>query len=454
MDYRTLNPATEELIETYPPATASEIEHALDRSARAFREWRATSPDERSTMLLAAAAAIEKRAFEFAGLMALEMGKPLPQGEAEARKCALGCRWFAENGARLLEPERHDSDASESFVRFDPLGPILAIMPWNFPFWQFFRFAAPALMAGNTVVLKHAPGTPRCGLAIESLMRDAGFPEGVVRNLFLTDDQAATVIADARIRGVTLTGSTAAGRQVASTGGKHLKTLVLELGGSDPFIVAEDADLAEAVPIAVTARCQNSGQSCIAAKRFLVSRARFDEFASAFVDAMQGQRMGDPTAEGTDIGPLARADLRDRLAGQVRDSVSAGADVLCGGEVPRRKGFYYPATVLSKIPPRSPAEREELFGPVAALFPVADDDEAIRIANSTSYGLGASVWTRDMSRARRFASAIEAGSVFVNGQVKSDPRLPFGGVKDSGFGRELGRDGLLEFVNKKTVWIR
>jgi len=454
MDYRTLNPATEELIETYPLATAPEIERAVERSARAFRDWRATRLDERSGALLRAASALESRASELAGLMALEMGKPLPQGEAEARKCALGCRWFAEHGARLLEPEPHDCDASESFVRFDPLGPIFAIMPWNFPFWQFFRFAAPALMAGNTVVLKHAPGTPRCALVIESLMREAGFPEGVVGNLFLDNEQAAAVIADDRIRGVTLTGSTAAGRQVASVAGRHLKRIVLELGGSDPFIVAEDADLADAVGVAVTARCQNSGQSCIAAKRFLVARARFEEFAASFVGAMERQRVGDPTAAGTDIGPLARADLRHGLAKQVEDSVAAGAEVLCGGEVPEQKGFYYPPTVLSRIPAGSPADRDELFGPAAALFPVADDDEAIRIANSTSYGLGASVWTRDPHRARRYAEAIEAGSVFVNGQVKSDPRLPFGGVKDSGFGRELGRDGMMEFVNKKTVWIR
>ena len=454
MEYRTLNPATEELVETYPVATDAEIERALAASADAMDAWRRASVADRADRLLEAADALEGRAAELARLMALEMGKPLAQGEAEARKCALGCRYFAENAAALLEPVPHESDGSEAFVRFDPLGPILAIMPWNFPFWQFYRFAAPALIAGNTVILKHAPSTPRCALAIESLMRECGFPEGVVRNLFLSNDQAAHVIADDRVRGITLTGSTVAGRQVASTGGRHLKTMVMELGGSDPFVVTEDADLDAAVPAAVAARCQNSGQSCIASKRFLVHRTLFEEFAGRFVASMKDQKVGDPTAEDTNIGPLARRDLRDGLADQVNASVAAGAELLCGGVVPDGKGFFYPPTVLSSIPPGSPAADEELFGPAAALFPFKDDDEAVRIANDTAYGLGASVWTSDPERARRFAVEIEAGNVFVNGPVKSDPRLPFGGVKDSGFGRELARDGILEFVNKKTVWIR
>jgi succinate-semialdehyde dehydrogenase/glutarate-semialdehyde dehydrogenase len=454
MGYRTLNPATEELIETYPLATDAEIEQALAASAEAMNRWRRTSFAERAELLLGVADALESRAAELAGIMALEMGKPVAQGEAEARKCALGCRYFAEHGAELLQPVPYDSDGSEAFVRFDPLGPILAIMPWNFPLWQFYRFAAPTLMAGNTVILKHAPSTPRCALAIESMMRESGFSDGIVSNLFLSNEQAGAVVADDRVRGVTLTGSTVAGREVASTGGRHLKAMVMELGGSDPFVVTEDADLDDAVSAAVAARCQNSGQSCIASKRFLVHRDLFEEFTTRFVATMKDQIVGDPTAADTKIGPLARRDLRDRLAEQVDDSVAAGAEVLCGGAVPNRKGFFYPPTVLTNIPAGSPANGEELFGPVAALFPFDDDDHAIRMANDTAYGLGASVWTSTPERARRFAAEIEAGNVFVNGLVKSDPRLPFGGIKDSGFGRELSRDGVLEFVNKKTVWIR
>jgi succinate-semialdehyde dehydrogenase/glutarate-semialdehyde dehydrogenase len=454
MEYRTLNPATEELIETYPLATDADIERALAASDGVMGRWRRTSFAERAELFLKVADALESRAVELAGIMALEMGKPLAQGEAEAAKCALGCRYFAENAQALLEPVPHESDGSEAFVRFDPLGPILAIMPWNFPLWQFYRFAAPALMAGNAVILKHAPGTPRCALAIESVMHQAGFPDGVVQNLFLTNDQAAAVIADDRVRGVTLTGSTVAGGEVASTGGRHLKAMVMELGGSDPFVVTEDADLDAAVPAAVAARCQNSGQSCIASKRFLVHRDLFEEFTDRFVAAMKDQKIGDPTEPDTDVGPLARRDLRDHLARQVDASVAAGAELLCGGAVPDRKGFFYSPTVLTNIPAGSPAHEQELFGPAASLFPFDDDDHAIRIANDTAYGLGASVWTSDPGRARRFAVEIEAGNVFVNALVKSDPRLPFGGIKNSGFGRELGRDGILEFVNKKTVWFR
>jgi succinate-semialdehyde dehydrogenase/glutarate-semialdehyde dehydrogenase len=452
VSYRTLNPATGELLESFPTAGDPDVERALRQSAAAFARWRATPLSERAQALLAAADRLERRSADLARSMAVEMGKPVTEGVAEARKCAWGCRYFAENAAALLAPQPRDSDGAEAHVRCDPLGPILAIMPWNFPFWQFFRFAAPALMAGNVALLKHAPNTPRCAIEIERLLLESGLPPGVVQNLRLTNEQAAAVIADRRTRGVTLTGSTRAGREVAAVAGRNLKPMVLELGGSDPFIVFEDADLGRAVQAAVAARCQNSGQSCIAAKRFLVQRQVFDAFRERFVTGMREQVMGDPTDAGVSLGPLARADLRERLARQVRESVAAGAKVLCGGEIPERAGFYYPATVLGEIVPGTPAADEELFGPVATLLPFAAEEDAVALANDGAYGLGASVWTSDLERARRLVPRIESGSVFVNGMVKSDPRLPFGGVKGSGFGRELGREGLLEFVNLKTVW--
>jgi succinate-semialdehyde dehydrogenase/glutarate-semialdehyde dehydrogenase len=419
VNYRTLNPATEELIETYPFAADERVESALAASSKAFEAWRRRTLDERAEILQRLATLLEGGAEDLARLMALEMGKPLPGGRAEADKCALGCRHFAEHAAA----------------------------------WQFFRFAAPALMAGNTVLLKHAPGTPRCALAIESMLREAGVPNGTVQSLFLRNEQAARILADSRVRGVTLTGSTEAGREVASIAGRHLRAMVLELGGSDPFIVLDDADLDAAVPWAVTARCQNSGQSCIAAKRFLIHRSRFDDFLERFAEGMAAKVVGDPAEPGVEIGPLARGDLRDRLAEQVEASVTAGARVHCGGRAPERTGFYYPPTVLSGVAPKSPAADEELFGPVASVFPFDSDEEALAIANGTAYGLGASLWTRDLDRARRLLPQIEAGTVFINGMVRSDPKLPFGGIKDSGFGRELGREGILEFVNRKTVWI-
>lgn len=454
MEYRTLNPATEELVETFSLATEGEVSGAVQSSLRDFDSWWSAGIEARAERLVALAGFLEDRADVLAALMALEMGKPLAEGVAEANKCAWACRYYAESTEGFLAPSARESDGSDAFVRYDPLGPILAIMPWNFPFWQFFRFAAPALMAGNTILLKHSPNTPRCALTIESLMRDAGLEPGVVRSLFLSNEQAADVIADRRVRGVTLTGSTRAGSQVASTAGRHLKTMVMELGGSDPFIVLDDADIEEAVRTGVLSRCLNSGQSCIAAKRFLVQRSRFDDFASAFVEAMKRHVVGDPTDPDVTIGPLAREDLRDALAGQVERSVAAGARALCGARRPEDKGFFYPPTVLVEVPEESPAATEELFGPVAALIPFDDDEEALRLANGTRYGLGASVWTADVARARTMAAALDAGNVFINGLVKSDPRLPFGGVKDSGFGRELSREGILEFVNAKTVWIK
>jgi succinate-semialdehyde dehydrogenase/glutarate-semialdehyde dehydrogenase len=326
-------------------------------------------------------------------------------------------------------------------------------MPWNFPFWQFYRFAAPALAAGNTILLKHSPNTPQCALAIEYLMRRAGFPPGVVQNLFLTNEQASAVISDSRVRGVTLTGSTRAGKEVARTAGQSLKPAVMELGGSDPFVVFDDADLVAAARVGAEARCLNNGQSCIASKRFVVQRKVADEFGQRFVSSMEARRVGDPTRPETEIGPLAREDLRDTLVRQVERTISSGASVLCGGVPDAGTGYFFAPTVLAEVPAGSPAAEEELFGPVATLTVFDDDEEAIEIANSTRYGLGASLWTSDGDRARRLIPEIEAGSVFVNGMVKSDPRLPFGGVKESGFGRELSREGLLEFVNLKTVWI-
>jgi len=454
MSYRTLNPATGELVESFDTLAGDQLETALDRAARAALAWRETPLDRRATLLRAVADALEERAAEWGRLMAVEMGKPVTQGEGEAKKCAWVCRYYAENGARFLEPRSHESDGSEAFVRYDPIGPVLAIMPWNFPFWQVFRFGAPALMAGNTVILKHAPNTPRCGAEIAELVTEAGAPEGVFQNLYLTNDQAAEAIAHRAVGGVTLTGSTGAGREVASTAGRQLKPMVMELGGSDPFIVFADADVDEAAKVGVESRCLNSGQSCIAAKRFLVEHSVYDRFAEAFVERMEAKKVGDPLDREVEVGPLAREDLRDDLARQVAESRDAGARVLCGGEAPGGDGFYYPPTVLADVPEDAPAYRQELFGPVASLFPFDGEDEAVEIANGTVYGLGASLWTGDRARADRLIPRLDTGSVFVNGMVKSDPRLPFGGVKDSGFGRELSREGMLEFVNQKTVWIK
>ncbi|HSR67075.1 MAG TPA: NAD-dependent succinate-semialdehyde dehydrogenase [Acidobacteriota bacterium] len=453
IEYRTLNPATGQLVRRYETAGEEAVEQALRDSWQAFQEYKNWSFEQRAERLTAAAGLLQERASSLGALMAEEMGKPLAEGRAEAEKCAWVCRYFAQHGPSYLTPEERHSDAARSLVRYDPLGPVLAIMPWNFPFWQLFRFGAPALMAGNTILLKHAPNTPACALAIEELLGQAGFPPGVVQNLFLSNRQAADVIADGRVRGVTLTGSTGAGRQVAERAGSSLKPLVLELGGSDPFIVFQDADLQQAVEVGAAARCQNNGQSCIAAKRFLVQESVAERFCEGLCEAMRSRQMGDPLDESTAIGPLARQDLREKLHQQVEDTLQAGAKLLCGGKVIRGKGFFYPPTVLSQVPAGSPAARQELFGPVAALRTFKSEDDAVSMANETAYGLGASLWTSSLERAERLIPLIEAGAVFVNSMVKSDPRLPFGGVKDSGFGRELSREGIRAFVNAKTVWI-
>ncbi len=452
MQYRTLDPSTGELLREYPRASSAEMEQALEAAGRAFVGWHRADLAARTTVLVALAERLEARGESLAELMALEMGKPLAQGRSEVEKCAWVCRYYAEHSEVLLTSDPRDSDAAAE-VRYEPLGPVLAIMPWNFPFWQVFRFLAPALALGNVGLLKHAPSTPGCALAIVDLVAEAGAPEGVLQNLFLSNEQAAELIADSRVRGVTLTGSTAAGREVAAAAGRALKPMVAELGGSDPFLVFEDADLEAAVRVGVQSRCLNSGQSCIAAKRFLVAAPIWDEFVERFTAAMAAQRVGNPTVEGIDVGPLARHDLRQTLVDQVEAARQAGGRVLVGGEPTPGPGFYYPPTVIAGLDPRRPPSDQEFFGPVATVYRFSDEEEALSIANATPYGLGASVWTEDRARLERLVPRLEVGSVFVRGLVKSDPRLPFGGVKDSGFGRELAREGMLEFANVKTVWV-
>jgi len=452
MEYRTLNPATGELLETFEPLDDEQVDLALQASMEAFGSWRSTSFAARADILNRAADALESEAETHALAMAIEMGKPIAQGAAELAKCAWVCRYYATNAEQFLAPSARTSDGSSAYVRPVPIGPVLAIMPWNFPYWQVFRFAAPALMAGNTVLLKHAPSTPRAARAIERLLRGAGVPEPVFQSLFLDDEQAARVIEDGRVRGVSLTGSTRAGREVAAVAGGALKPLVVELGGSDPFMVFADADLDAAVRQGVASRCLNSGQSCIAAKRFLIDRSIYHEFVERFVATMESQTVGAPE-DNPDIGPLARADLRDTLAEQVALTIADGARALCGGAPLDGPGFFYPPTVIVDHSVVTPPAQQELFGPVAAISAFATEGQAVALANSTVYGLAASIWTSDEARVERLVTDVDAGSIFVNGLVKSDPRLPFGGFKRSGYGRELGREGILEFTNRKTVWI-
>jgi len=453
MPIASINPATGETIATFELLTTTDIEQRLQRAMEAFEINRARSFDERAARMRKAAQILESRAAKFARTITLEMGKPIVAAVAEVKKCATVCRHYAEHAERYLAEEHIETDASESYVRFDPLGPILAVMPWNFPFWQVFRFAAPALMAGNVGLLKHASNVPQSALAIEDILREAGFDRGEFQTLLITSDQVAALLDDERVKAATLTGSEPAGASVASNAAKRIKKSVLELGGSDPFIVMPSADLDAAVKTGIKARIVNNGQSCIAAKRFIVHEDIADEFQRRFVSAMEALRVGDPLEETTDIGPLATPQIVDDIEKQVDASVNAGAKLLTGGKRLRERGNFYAPTVLADIPSSAPAYAEETFGPVASLFRVRNADEAVRLANATPFGLGASVWTTNRDEAETFIARVEAGQVFVNAMVASDPRMPFGGVKHSGFGRELGVYGIREFVNIKTVWV-
>jgi len=447
----SINPATGATWRTFQPLTESQIEDRLRRAAAAYQTYRSTSFAGRARWLNTAAEILESEKERLGRVMTLEMGKPIGGARAEAAKCALACRYYVEHGERLLADEPLEAAAGRSFIRYQPIGPVLAVMPWNFPFWQVFRFAAPALMAGNVGLLKHASNVPQCALEIEDIIRRAGFPLDVFQTLLIGSSQVERVIGDARVKAVTLTGSEPAGAQVASQAGKRIKKTVLELGGSDPFIVMPSADLERAARTAVEARTINNGQSCIAAKRFIVDARIAAEFERALVAGMAALRVGDPMDESTQMGPLATADILEGLDEQVRRSVAMGARVLTGGKRLEGPGNYYAPTVLTDVPQDAPAYGEELFGPVAALFRVNGIEEAIRLANDTEFGLGASAWTNDEAEQGRFIDQNEAGMVFINGMVVSDPRLPFGGTKRSGYGRELGGYGIREFVNVKTV---
>ena len=453
MPIATINPATGETLRTFDPLTDAELDDKIAHAAKTFQTYRRIPLAERAAWLLRAAEILEAEQGALGRLMTTEMGKLVKAGGEEAAKCAWGCRYYAEQAPRMLADKPAQSTATKSFVRYQPLGPILAVMPWNFPFWQVFRLAAPALMAGNVVLLKHASNVPQCALAIEDIIRRAGFPDGSFQTLLIPPGPVQRILDDPRVAAVSLTGSEQAGRNIAAGAGRQIKKAVLELGGSDPFIVMPSADMRTAIDTAVKARVVNSGQSCIAAKRFIVAEAAADAFERGFTEKMQTLKVGDPLDPATEVGPLATRTTLTDLDDQVRRSIAAGARVLAGGHPLERPGNYYAPTVLTDIEPGSPAYAEELFGPVAALFRVRDAGEAIRVANDTSFGLGSSVWTNDAAERARFIDEIEAGQVFVNGMVVSDPRLPFGGIKNSGYGRELGVYGIREFVNVKTIWI-
>jgi len=453
MRIASINPATGETLKTFEPHSANEIEHKLQVAADTFKSYRLTSFAERTAMMLRAAEIIENEKRELAKLMTIEMGKPLKSAIGEAEKCAWVCRYYAQNAREHLDDIVVDTNAKKSFVHFQPLGPVLAVMPWNFPFWQVFRFAAPALMAGNVGLLKHASNVPQCALAIEDIFRRSGFPEGAFQTLLIGSDAVERVLTDSRVVAATLTGSEPAGSSVAATSGKHIKRTVLELGGSDPFIVMPSADFEAAVSTAVKARIINNGQSCIAAKRFIIAEEIYERFEQRFVAEMTALRIGDPLEESTDIGPLATTQIVDDLERQVKDAVAQGARILTGGRKLPGPGNYYEPTVLVNINPSTSISCEEIFGPVAMLFRVLNVGEAIQLANATPFGLGSAAWTNDEHEQQRFIDGLEAGSVFINGMVASDPRLPFGGIKHSGYGRELSEFGIREFVNVKTVWI-
>ena len=453
MAIASINPATGEELKEFASFDDSEIEKRLQRAERAFAKYRHGAFAKRAQLMMAAASLLDREKEKFARVITLEMGKLFRAAMEEVEKCARGCRFFAENAERFLEDEPAQTDAARSYVRYQPLGPVLAIMPWNFPFWQVFRFAAPALMAGNIGLLKHAANVPQCALAIENVLCRAGFDEGIFQTLLIEATQVEKLIADPRVKAVTLTGSEKAGSEVGSSAARHIKKSVLELGGSDAFIVMPSADFEDALSTAVKARTINSGQSCIAAKRFFVADEIYDDFLQQFVERMRALKIGDPMDDTTELGPLATEQILQGVHEQVQKSIAGGAKLLTGGNRIHGPGFFYEPTVLVDVPKESPAYREEVFGPVASVFRVRDADEAVEVANDSTFGLGASAWTNDPAEQELFTSELDTGMVFINAMVASDPRLPFGGVKRSGFGRELGAMGIREFTNTKTIWI-
>lgn len=453
MSIASISPTTGETLKTFEPLTQQQLQTKLARADETFRAFRRTSFSERGEIMDRVAHILESEKQDWARLMTSEMGKPIKAAVGEIEKCAWVCRYYAQTAERHLADEIVETNASRSYVHFQPLGPVLAVMPWNFPFWQVFRFAAPALMAGNVGLLKHASNVPQCALAIEEIFHRAGFPEGAFQTLLIGSDLVQFVLEDSRVAAATLTGSEQAGQSIASIAGKQIKKTVLELGGSDPFIVMPSAKLDEAVSTAVKARTINNGQSCIAAKRFIIAAEIYEEFEGRFVEGMKELRIGDPMNESTDIGPLATPQILRDVEEQVKTSIAAGAHLLTGGKRVNRSGNFYEPTVLANVPANAPASCEEVFGPVAALYRVRDIEEAIDLANNTTFGLGAAAWTNDAQEQNRFIETLEAGCVFINGMVASDPRLPFGGVKRSGYGRELGEFGIREFVNIKMVWV-
>jgi len=455
MSLEAINPATGEAIATYDEMSVEQLEVTIAQVHEAFLNWRQTAFTQRATLLNNAAEELREQKETYARIMTEEMGKPIKEARSEVEKCSWVCDYYAEKGERFLQPESVEADVSKSYITFQPLGVVLAVMPWNYPFWQVFRFAAAGLMAGNTVLLKHAANVPGCALAIEEIFRKAEFPEHAFRTTLIGSDKVARIIENPMIKGVTLTGSVRAGKAVAEEAGAMLKKTVLELGGSDPYLILEDAELEAAAETCVFSRLLNSGQSCIAAKRFIVVDSNREQFEKLFTQKMEEAKMGEPMAEDTEVGPQARLDLREDLHRQVLESIKKGAKLLSGGKIPEGKGSFYPPTVLTDVRKGMPAYDEELFGPVGAIVPVKDENEAILVANETSFGLGAAVFTKDVARGERIAAEkLEAGCCFVNDFVRSDPRLPFGGVKESGYGRELSHYGIKEFVNIKTVVVK
>ncbi|MBK9097754.1 MAG: NAD-dependent succinate-semialdehyde dehydrogenase [bacterium] len=451
----SINPANLQVVKAYTQMTSSEVKKIIDLTDAAFEKWKETSFDQRSRLLMNASQVLKKKREEYSRLMTIEMGKPIAQSRAEVDKCAWVCEYYADNAEKFLTDEIISTDASKSFVTFQPSGIVLAVMPWNFPFWQVFRFAAPGLMAGNAGILKHASNVSGCALAIEEVFREAGFPENLFRTILVPSSEMEEVIKNEKIRAVTLTGSVPAGKSVAKTAGSVLKKTVMELGGSDPYVILENADLELAAETCVTGRLINGGQSCIAAKRFIVVDKVYNEFEKLFVEKMKSKKMGDPFDETNHLGPQASVLLRDELHQQVLRSIELGAKLLLGGKIPGAEGAWYPPTVLSNVKKGMPAYDEELFGPVAALIKAKDEAEAIRIANDSIFGLGSAIFTRDIKRGEMIAKEkLQAGCCFVNAFVKSDPRLPFGGIKESGYGRELSSFGIREFVNIKTVYVK